>query len=389
MGKLRLLWVSHDRDFILGAIPWLSTQLGIELAGISPDANDAMHRILTMKPEMVLIDESTPGLDVLDTATRVGALSRPPLIIVVSRPDGPASNLPAIGATADAVVPRAELVLELQLALERLMEEPSRFPVGRVPREEQLLVRDVLRSASMLVCVLAPDGTILFANPAMSGLAGASPDELLGRPGWEILNTEPESGIGLQLIARLQREPVVRTELTMASRSGGARRVAWEWSARRNARNAFIALIGVGQDISAVHRAETSIRRLTKQNLELKDRIKWALALDSAGRLAAGISSDALGEKIELVSRLVEGLACVLDGEEPRSQILMPFPASPGNGEDASLGFSIVQGVVRHAGGSIEVQGNPGGGTTFTIRLPAAESSPGPGGRLNGNGYSA
>lgn len=389
MGKLRLLWVSHDRDFILGAIPWLSTQLGIELAGISPDANDAMHRILTMKPEMVIIDESTPGLDVLDTATRIGALSRPPLIIVVSRPDGAASNLPAIGATADAVVPRAELVLELQIAMERLMDEPSRFPGGRPAREDQILVRDVLKSASVPVCVLAPDGTMLFANPAMSGLAGAPPNDLIGRPGWEILNTEPESGIGLQLVARLQREPVVRTELTMASRSGGTRRVAWEWTARRNARNAFIALIGVGQDISAVHRAETSIRRLTKQNLELKDRIKWAMALDSAGRLAAGISSDALGEKIELVSRLVEGLACVLDGEEPRAQILMPFPPSPGNGEDSSLGLSIVQGVVRHAGGSIEVQGNPDGGTTFTIRLPAVESASGPGGRLNGNGFTS
>jgi len=389
MGKLRLLWVSHDRDFILGAIPWLSTQLGIELAGISPDANDTMHRILTMKPEMVLIDESTPGLDVLDTATRIGALSRPPLIIVVSRPGGPASNLPAIGATADAVVPRAELVLELQPALERLMEEPNRFLGGRAQREDQLLVRDVMKSTSVLVCVLAPDGTMLFANPALGALAGASPDELIGRQGWEILHTEPESGVGLQLIARLQRESVVRTDLTMASVSGGTRRVAWEWSARRNARNAFIALIGVGQDISAVHRAETSVRRLSKQNLELKDRIKWALALDSAGRLAAGISRDALGEKIELVARLVEGLACVLTGEEPKPKILMPFPTSPGNGEDTGPGFSIVQGVVRQAGGSIEVQGNPGGGTTFTIRLPAVEASSGPGGRLNGNGYSA
>lgn len=523
MGKLRLLWVSHDREFVLGAIHWLSTHLGIEPAGISHDAGDALHRILTVRPELVLIDEATPGLDVLDTAMRIGGLSRPPRVVVLSRLDRPAPNLAMIGAAADAVVPRAEFVLELQPALERLFPEWGRSQGAQSHRQDQLLVRDVVRSASTLVCVLAPGGTVLFANPATSAMAGCSPDEIIGRQTWELLHAGPDPGFGPELVARLAHESVVRMELTMARRSGATRRVAWEWTARRSSRNACIALIGVGQDISVAERAEEMIRRLGEQSLQLEDRMLRALEMDSAGRVAAGISRElhslvatllsscrdlrerirpedplreaslelvrdgehaeslarqllacgfhqgepaapmvlndcvagaagtlrrVLGEKIELTMRLVEGLGSVCADEaqlrqvllnlaihareampeggrltietsgslvydgaagglppdgarfEPRKatdagryvvlrvlatgrgmnanllpRVLGPLPGARGRNRSAGLGLSIVQGIVQQAGGSIEVQGNPGGGGTFTIRLPRLEAA--------------
>jgi two-component system NtrC family sensor kinase len=53
-----------------------------------------------------------------------------------------------------------------------------------------------------------------------------------------------------------------------------------------------------------------------------------------------------------------------------QAKIFEPFFTTKPPGEGTGLGLSIVYGVVQRHGGSIEVDSRPGGGTTFTIRLP-------------------
>ncbi|OGR08850.1 MAG: hypothetical protein A3K23_06385, partial [Desulfobacca sp. RBG_16_58_9] len=51
-------------------------------------------------------------------------------------------------------------------------------------------------------------------------------------------------------------------------------------------------------------------------------------------------------------------------------KIFEPFFTTKPPGKGTGLGLSIVYGVIQRHGGSIEVESPPGGGTTFTIRLP-------------------
>ncbi len=55
---------------------------------------------------------------------------------------------------------------------------------------------------------------------------------------------------------------------------------------------------------------------------------------------------------------------------EVKDKIFEPFFTSKPPGKGTGLGLSIVYGVIQRHGGSIEADSPPGGGTTFTIRLP-------------------
>ena len=48
-----------------------------------------------------------------------------------------------------------------------------------------------------------------------------------------------------------------------------------------------------------------------------------------------------------------------------------PFFTTKGEGQGTGLGLAVSYGIVRNAGGSIDVESSPGHGSVFTLRLRA------------------
>jgi signal transduction histidine kinase/putative methionine-R-sulfoxide reductase with GAF domain len=104
--------------------------------------------------------------------------------------------------------------------------------------------------------------------------------------------------------------------------------------------------------------------------------IKNALeAMPTGGRLAVGAQSS--GPEVTITfSDTGVGMS-----EEVKEKLFQPFFTTKKAGGGTGLGLAISQDIVRRCGGGIEVESEPGTGTTFTLRLPAGGE---PSGRASG-----
>ncbi len=91
---------------------------------------------------------------------------------------------------------------------------------------------------------------------------------------------------------------------------------------------------------------------------------------------AIGDQSGSIGIEVStkgpLASLVVWDTGCGLD-EESKARLFELFYSS---GKSSGIGLNIVKNIVEEAGGTIEVEGAPGKGTRFEIRLPLAETVP-------------
>jgi signal transduction histidine kinase len=59
---------------------------------------------------------------------------------------------------------------------------------------------------------------------------------------------------------------------------------------------------------------------------------------------------------------------------EESEKLFLPFYTTKKVGQGTGLGLSVALSIVKEHGGSIDAQGNPGKGATFTVKFPLEEA---------------
>jgi CheY-like chemotaxis protein len=129
IGAVRTL-IADDSPWMLKTLAQILTLEGIfTLVASATDGSQAVRYASTIEPELVLMDIHMPHLNGIEATRCIKQFKDPPVVIIITSDDTPASRALAKGAGADAFVTKSgDIHAQLKTIFRRLFSarrEPS------------------------------------------------------------------------------------------------------------------------------------------------------------------------------------------------------------------------------------------------------------------------
>jgi len=368
---MRIL-IAEDDTVSREILEALLTQLGHDVVAAA-DGRDAWD-LLTRDPvPLVISDWMMPDVDGLELCRRIRAEDRPKYtyVILLTTLGGKENYLEAMEAGADDFLTKPldadQLAARLRVA-ERVLGL-QRELVQLELTQGQLVQQERLRALGEMASGIAHD----FSN-ALSAVLGftdmllRNPSALDDREGLrkrlELIHT---AGLDATHLVRRLREfyrhrdeseafapcdvnKVVRTAVALTEP---------RWKAQAQA--AGIA-IHVETDLGLVRIVDGSASELRDVLMNLIFNAVDAMPQGGAIRIASALD----GDRSVLITVTDTGVGMT---EDVRRRCLEPFFTTKGD-LGTGLGLAMTYGVIQRHGGAVDVESEPGRGTTFRIRLP-------------------
>jgi len=127
-------------------------------------------------------------------------------------------------------------------------------------RRQQEYTAHIVNSAPMLVCGIRPDGATAFVNHAVTQTTGYGAGELIGQNWWRLFYPGDEYRQVERLFHEFEQGPVVDYEMTLTTKYGDKRVVAWNSVNRYSESGELVEVIGIGVDVTERRRVEAALR---------------------------------------------------------------------------------------------------------------------------------
>jgi len=117
---MRIL-IADDNQMIRESVADILSSEGWEVCGQAPDGAEAIEKVRKLRPDLVVLDVSMPGIDGLETARRLRK-ENAEIKIVIMRQHDPARLLPrALEVGANACVDKGSLAMDIGDAIRGVM----------------------------------------------------------------------------------------------------------------------------------------------------------------------------------------------------------------------------------------------------------------------------
>lgn len=247
-------------------------QLGYEVAGIAAAGKDAIAKVGSLRPKLVLMDIQLEGpMDGIEAAQVIRRQHDLPVIYLTAHSDAATlARAKLTGPFGYILKPFEERDLATQIELALYKHEAD-----RQLREQREWLRVTLTSIGDAVIATDGDGAISFVNPVAESLTGWRAEEAMGRPVtdvFRIFNEQTDQPLD-DPVARVLREGhavALANHAALLTKHG--RTVPVEDSAAPilDAAGQVIGAVLVFHDVTDKRRAEKELRAS-------EHRLRWAL----------------------------------------------------------------------------------------------------------------
>lgn len=118
---MRIL-IADDNQMIRNSVADILSSEGWDVCGQASDGEEAIEKVRELRPDVVVLDVSMPGIDGLETARRLRTENPEVKIVIMSQHD-PARLLPrALKVGANACVDKGRVAMDIGDAIRGAME---------------------------------------------------------------------------------------------------------------------------------------------------------------------------------------------------------------------------------------------------------------------------
>ena len=199
---------------------------------------------------------------------------------------------------------------------------------------ERDYTRAVIDSASSMIVLTRPDGTVIAANPATTQLTGFTEDELMGRPMWELLIAKDQRADVEDLFVQ---QNLPRTgEAQLQTKDGGRRAVTFSTDVHRVSADAPVTVVISATDVTETRQSAGMVNNLLR-----------------SARTIAFVGTDLAG-RITLFNTGAERMLGI-DAASATGRELVEFIAPEDLARNAARGTgqSVFEALVDHAAGDL------------------------------------
>jgi signal transduction histidine kinase len=342
------------------------------------DGTAALELLDQDLPDAVLLDAELPGASGLEVLRQVRSAHRPVPVLLMADGAGTRTAADAARWGADGLLTRPLRPAEVIFALQRVCRRPSDRPTPDGREVEARLHH--LQQQALLGCVatgLAHDLNNLFTVLVMFGgvlLDGLRPHDPLRAAAEEVQRSSRLAGTLLQQL------------VTFARPRGQTPQVLDLNAVVRDADRLLRALLR--SDIRFETTLDPALGRIRAEASELQQVLMnlvinardalppgGSLSLTTANRvIPPQETSNGTVPPGAYVTLTVKDTGCGMD-TQARARLFEPFFTTKSQRAGTGIGLTIVSSLVEQRNGTIEVESEPGRGTTFTLYFPRIEAT--------------